>query len=145
MDAWRKWLVMAVAAPACAVAQGTLEEGNCTSPKSTTNGKPDPVQEQDECLRDELKDLAAYFAPALEGVQAKCKKTPRKTRERHHRLQGCTAPARASRWMRRARLKIVGPKEFTPRWLKMDTKTSKERAIVVANAVGRQTGPCKAK
>ena len=34
--------------------------------RSTTNGKADPVQEQDECLRDELKDLASYFAPALD-------------------------------------------------------------------------------
>ena len=144
MDAWRKWVVIAVAAPACALAQVKLEEGNWhITTKSTTKGKPDPVQEQDECLRDELKDLAAYFAPALEGVQADCKKTPRKTAsgtiayKMRCTGKGFTVDAESE-------VKVVGPKEFTA-MLKMDTKTSKERAVVVANAVGRHTGPCKAK
>jgi len=56
-----------------------MEPGNWRiETRSITNGKADPPQDQVECLRDELKDLAAYFAPQLEGVQAKCTRAPRK-------------------------------------------------------------------
>jgi hypothetical protein len=144
MDAWRKWLAVAIAAPACAAAQVKMEEGNWhITTKATTNGKPEPVQEQDECLRDELKDLAAYFAPALEGVQADCKRTPQKTASGTiaYKMR-CTG--RGFTLEAQSEVKVAGPKEFTA-MLKMDTKTSKERAVVVANAVGRHTGACKAK
>lgn len=59
----------ALAAPAAA----TLEPGNWRlTVKSTTNGVDD-ASEEEVCLRaDELRDLARYFAPALEGVQATC-------------------------------------------------------------------------
>lgn len=142
MDAWRKWLAVVAMIPACALAQRAMEQGNWRiTTHATTNGKAEPVQAQDECLRDELKDLAGYFAPALEGVAAKCAKTPRKAGDRtiaykmHCTGKGFTMDAESE-------VDIVGPKQFTAR-LKMDTKTSKGRAVVVAKAEGTHTGPCK--
>jgi uncharacterized protein DUF3617 len=142
MKAWCRWLAVAVAVPGCALAQLKLEEGNWhITTRSTTNGKPDPVQEQDECLRDELKDLASYFAPALEGVEAKCDKKPQKAPDGSivYRMRcvgkGFTTEASSE-------VRIVGPKHFMA-LLRMDTRTSKERAVVEARAEGRHTGPCK--
>jgi len=142
MHAWCKWLAVAMAVPWCALAQSKLDEGNWhITTKSTTNGKPEPVQEQDECLRDELKDLAAYFSPALEGVAAKCTRTPKKAPDGTiaYKLRcvgkGFTMDASSE-------VKIAGPRQFTV-ILKVDSKTTKERAVVEARAEGRHTGSCK--
>ncbi len=143
MDKWSKWLaIAAMALPACAIAQRNMEPGNWhITTHATTNGKPNPVQVQDECLRDELKDLAGYFAPSLEGVNAKCNRTPQK------------APANSIAYKMKctgktftmdveSEVTVVGPKKFTAS-MKLDTKTKKERAIVVAKIEGSQTGDCK--
>jgi hypothetical protein len=143
MDAWRKLLaVAALAFPACAFAQREMVPGNWNiTTHVTTNGKVEPVQVQDECLKDELKDLAAYFAPNLEGAQAKCDRVPQK------------APANSIAYKMRcigmgftldseSEVTILGPRRFTAN-LKMDTKTAKEHAVVIAKAEGNHTGPCK--
>ncbi len=143
MDAWRKWLgITALALPGCALAEREMEPGNWhITTHVTTNGKPEPVQVQDECLRDELKDLAAYFAPSLEGVQAKCARTPQKAPpdsiayKMRCTGQGFTMDAESE-------VKVLGPKRFIAN-MKMDTKASKERAVVIAKAEGNHTGPCK--
>lgn len=142
MNAWRMWLAAAMAMPGLALAQSKLDEGNWhITTRATTNGKPETVQEQDECLRDELKDLAAYFSPTLEGVAAKCTRTPQKAPDGTiaYKLRcagkGFTMDASSE-------VKIAGARQFTA-ILRMDTKTSKERAVVEARAEGRHTGPCK--
>lgn len=143
MDASFRWLAIAVMAlPACATAQHKMERGNWhITTHVTTNGKPEPVQEQDECLGDELKDLAAYFSPALEGVNAKCDRTPRKagTNAIAYKMK-CTGKGFAMET--ESDVIVLGPKKFTAN-LKMDTKTAKERAVVVAKAEGNHTGACK--
>jgi len=143
MDSWHKWLaVAALTFPACALAQRDMEPGNWhITTNVTTNGKAEPMQVQDECLRDELKDLAAYFSPSLEGVQAKCSRTPQKAPadsiayKMRCTGQGFTMDAESE-------VKILGPKRFTAN-MKMDTKATNERAVVIAKAEGNHTGPCK--
>jgi hypothetical protein len=133
-----------MAVPGCALAQARLEEGNWhITTRATTNGKAEPVQEQDECLRDELKDLAAYFSPSLEGIAAKCTRTPQKAPDATiaYKMRcagkGFTIDAASE-------VKILGTRQFTA-LIRMDTKTSKERAVVEARAEGRHTGACKPK
>jgi len=126
------------------LAQPALDEGNWEiRTNATTNGKAEPPQDQEECLRDELKDLSAYFAPALEGVQAKCTRTRQPSSESviAYKMK-CTG----SKFTMdvESSIKVEGPKRFTAT-LKLDTKTPKERAVVVASIEGRHTGPCKGK
>jgi len=60
-----------------------LEPGNWMySLEVVSNGKKMPVREAEDCLDEELKDIVGYFAPKLEGVQAKCE-SDRKTADRH--------------------------------------------------------------
>jgi hypothetical protein len=60
-----------------------LEAGNWMySLEVVSNGKPMPVREAEDCLDEQLKDIVGYFAPQLEGVQAKCD-SERKTVDRH--------------------------------------------------------------
>lgn len=143
MDAWLRWLAVAVMAlPPCAMAQRQMERGNWhITTHVTTNGKPEPVQVQDECLGDELKDLAAYFSPALEGVNAKCDRTPRKAGANSiaYKMK-CTG--KGFTMESESEVIVQGPKKFIAN-LKMDTKTAKERAVVVAKAEGNHTGACK--
>ena len=144
MDARSFWFaVAAIAMPAGAAAQQPrLEQGNWNlTTHATTNGKAEPVQVQDECLRDELKDLAAYFSPSLEGVEAKCNRTPKKAAANAvaYKMRctgnGFTMDAESE-------VTFLDPKTFTG-MLKMDTKTTKERAVVVAKIAGKHTGACK--
>ena len=133
----------AMAFTASAFAQSpNMEPGNWhLTTKVSTNGRPKPVQEQNECLGDELKDLTSYFAPELEGVKAKCKRTPQKTSDKSIAYKMKCAGASFTMDVESA-VRIEGPKRFTAT-MKMDTKTPKERAVVVANIEGRHTGPCK--
>jgi hypothetical protein len=69
-------VVSVFASPSAARAQAALEPGMWRlTLTSTTNGKPDPKQDSKECLGEQLKDLAAYFAPQLEGAKATCQRT----------------------------------------------------------------------
>ena len=124
-------------------AQPELEPGNWkVHVVSTTNGKPEPVQDTEECLGDELKDLGAYFAPEMEGVNAKCKKArlpssdPKKL---VYRTQ-CTGAGFASDIT--ATVTIVSSRHFTAS-MRMNSKTKTESALVVADADARWSGACK--
>jgi len=124
-------------------AQPELEPGNWRlHVVSTTNGKPQPVEDTEECLGDELKDPGTYFAPDLEGVEAKCKKTrlpssdPRKL---VYRTQ-CTGSGFTVDMA--ATVTIESSRHFTSS-LRMHTKTKEESALVVANTDGRWAGACK--
>ena len=130
------------AAPA--FAQVVMEPGNWRlKTTSTTNGKAEPPQDQEECLRDELKDLNSYFAPELEGVKAKCRRAQRKTLDKSIAYTMKCTGDKFTIDMESA-VKIENAKRFTAT-LKMDTKTPDERAVVVANVEGRHIGPCKGK
>lgn len=137
----------AIAASAFALdssAQTAMQPGNWhLTTRSTTNGKAEPVQEQDECLGDELKDLSAYFAPALEGVTAKCRRAPRPMADKSiaYRME-CKGNSFTIEI--ESRVKVESPTRFTAT-MSMDTKAPKERAVVKAVIEGNHTGACMAK
>ena len=144
MDAWRKWLAIAIAAvPACAAGQKReMEPGNWhLTTKATTNGKAEPVQTQDECLGDELKDLVGYFAPSLEGMNAKCDRTPQKAAANAIAYKMKCAGTGFTMDVE-TEVTVVNPRKFTAT-LKMDTKAARERAVVDAKIEGIHTGACK--
>src|SRR5580765_1872088 len=65
---------LAVAAPP------VLEPGNWMySMETFTNGKAEPARTGEECLTDQLKDLGAFFAPRVEGADARCSTTRKGT------------------------------------------------------------------
>jgi hypothetical protein len=143
MHTWRNGLALAaIVFSPLAMAQREMQPGNWhIVTHATTNGKADPVQEQDECLKDELKDLAGYFSPGLEGVEAKCTRTPQK------------APANSIAYKMRctgngftadmeSQVNVVDSKRFTAT-LKMDTKAANEHSVVTARIEGVHTGDCK--
>lgn len=108
---------------------------------STTNGKADPNQDLKECLGEELKDLPAYFAPQLEGVQATCKVTrlPDADRTFGHRMQcsgaGFTVDALTSVTIETSRHFIVS--------IRSDSRATREAALVVAEGEGHRIGECE--
>ena len=109
---------------------------------SVTNGVADPPQDFEVCLRDELKDLAAYFSPVLEGVKARCTTTrvpDKDTRVIARRLRctgtGFTYNADTS-------VTLAGPVRFTMT-LSSTAKTRKENGIVSAEGQGDRLGACK--
>lgn len=125
-------------------AQAGLEPGNWQlKVTSTVNGKPEPEQNTEDCLRaDQLKDLGAYFAPDLEGVKAKCTKTRKPTGDATRLAyqmrcagSGFTLEMDAGVW-------IESPRHFVAD-IRMHTKTRKESALVVARAEARREGACK--
>jgi hypothetical protein len=69
----------ALLAGAVWAAQPSLEAGSWKlTVASTTNGKADPAQNTEDCLRaEQLEDLGAYFAPDLDGAKAKCSRARR--------------------------------------------------------------------
>jgi len=140
---WTFAVVAGNAAFSAWAAQPTLDPGNWKlHVVSTTNGKPEPVQDTEECLGDELKDLGAYFAPDLEGVKAKCKRArlasndPRKLAYRTQCFgSGFTVDVTAS-------VTIESSRHFTLS-MQTNTKTTKESALVVVDAEARWAGACK--
>lgn len=123
-----------------------LEPGNWRlQVKSVTNGVADPPQDAQVCLREEeLRDVARYFAPALEGVQAKCsiaRQPPAAGETLAHRLRcagkGFTYEARSS-------VTIEGPTRFR---LKMhsDAKTAEQNGVVDMQAEAVRLGDCEKK
>jgi hypothetical protein len=135
--------VVSVFAPPRAVcAQAALEPGIWRiTVTSTTNGKPDPKQDLKECLGEELKALASYFAPQLEGAKATCKRTrqPEVDRKVGYRMQcsgaGFTVDALTS-------ITVENSRHFTMS-IRMDSRTKRESAIVVAKGEGRRIGACE--
>ncbi|MEX0734499.1 MAG: DUF3617 family protein [Steroidobacteraceae bacterium] len=108
---------------------------------STTNGKPDPKQDFKVCLGEELKDLAAYFAPQLEGVQATCKRTrqPEAAGKLGYRLQcsgeGFTVDGLTS-------VTIENSRHFTVS-IRTDSRAPGESAIVAAKGEAHWVGACE--
>lgn len=128
-----------------AFAQPQLEPGNWQMKiATTTNGKADPVQNAEECLGDELKDLGAYFAPSLEGSRAKCERTRQPSsdpRQINYRMR-CTG--RGLSVNATTGVTIVNPRLFTVT-MRIESRTPRESAVVSAEAEGRWAGACKGK
>lgn len=139
-------LLFAVAASATNLAYGqiALEPGMWrVTVNSTTNGKPQPPQDDQLCLEDELKDLAKYFSPEFEGVQAKCTRTKRPTGDPNSLSYAMTCTGTASKFTSEVQSNVilVSATHFKLS-LKMDTKTPKESALVVAEGEAKRVGPC---
>jgi hypothetical protein len=137
--------ISALLVPPALRAQPSLEPGVWrVTVTSTTNGKPDPNQDSKECLRDELKDLAAYFAPQLEEAKASCTRTRQPSEDPKnvaYRMQcsgeGFTVDALTS-------VVIEDARHFTVS-MRIHSKTSQESAVVVAKGDARWTGACPGK
>ncbi len=139
-------LLFAVAASATTLAYGqtVLEPGLWRiTVNSTTNGRPEPEQDDKVCLEAELKDLGKYFAPELEGVKAKCTRARRPTGDPNvlaYRMT-CTGTAPKFTTEMQSNVTIVSATHFKLS-LKMDSKTPKESALVVAEGEAKRIGPC---
>ena len=125
-------------------AQPGLEPGNWKlKVTSSVNGKPEPEQNTEDCLRAaQLKDLGAYFAPDLEGVKAKCAKTQKPTGDATKLAYQMRCTGSGFTLNMDAGVSIESPRHFVAD-IRMHTKTKKESALVVAKAEARWDGPCK--
>jgi len=125
-------------------AQAGLEPGNWKlKVTSTVNGKPEPEQNTEDCLRaDQLKDLGAYFAPDLEGVKAKCVKTQKPTGDATKLAYQMRCTGGSFTLQMDAGVSIESPRHFVAD-IRMHTKTRKESALVTAKAEARWDGACK--
>jgi hypothetical protein len=140
------WSAGAAVAAIAAYAAGSevkLEPGTWTlRVVTTTNGKPEPVQNSEQCLGDELKDLGSYFAPQLEGVEADCKRTEESTGDPRKIVRRLECTAADFTMAATTTVTIVDSRQFTAN-IHIDTKTPTGSALVVADAEGRWTGACK--
>jgi hypothetical protein len=139
--------VIAIAAccTAPAFAQIPMEQGNWhIRITSTANGKAEPVQEQDECMKEEVNDLQKYFSPRLDAdVQAKCTKaTQQQTRDKSiaYKMK-CTGDGFTIEM--ESSFRVENPKHFIAT-LKMDSKWQNRHLVVVHTIDGRHAGPCTA-
>ena len=125
-------------------AQPGLEPGNWKlKVTSTVNGKPEPEQSTEECLRAaQLQDLGAYFAPDLEGVKAKCTKTQKPTGDASKLAYSMRCTGGDFTLRMDAGVSIESPRHFIAD-IRMNTKTKRESALVVAKAEARWDGACK--
>ena len=137
-------LASVLAAGSAWSAQTGLEPGNWTlKVTSTVNGKPEPEQNTQDCLRaEQLKDLGAYFAPDLEGVKAKCTKAQKPTGDATKLAYQMRCTGSGFTVDMEAGVSIESARHFIAD-IRMNTKTRKESALVVARAEGRREGPCK--
>jgi uncharacterized protein DUF3617 len=137
-------LVAILAASSAWGAQAGLEPGNWKlKVASTVNGKPEPEQSTQDCLRaDQLKDLGTYFAPDLEGVKAKCTKTQRPTGDATKLAYKMRCTGSGFTLEMDADVSIESPRHFVAD-IRMNTRTKKESALVVAKAEARWDGACK--
>jgi hypothetical protein len=140
------WSAGAAVAAIAAYAAGSevkLEPGTWTlRVVTTTNGKPEPVQNSEQCLGDELKDLGSYFAPQLEGVEADCKRTEESTGDPRKIVRRLECTAADFTMAAATTVTIVDSRQFTAN-IHIDTKTPTGSSLVVADAEGRWTGACK--
>lgn len=137
-------LVLVLAASSATGTQPALEPGMWRiTLTSTTNGKADPAQESTQCLGEELKDLAGYFAPQLEEADATCERERQPSKDRgvtyrmHCRGTGLTVDALTGATIEDAR-------HFTVT-MRIETRTPNESALVIAKGKGRRTGTCPEK
>ena len=135
-------VAIACALPTPAFAEVRLHPGKWrVQAESVTNGVADPSQDEEVCLRDELKDLAGYFAPKLEGVKAKCTTTnlPAGDRKTIARRLRCTGDGFTYEAV--SQVILVEPSRFSIKF-QSTAKTQRETGIVSMQADARHLGPC---
>jgi hypothetical protein len=109
---------------------------------STTNGNADPARDTEECLEgSELKDLGAYFAPTLEGVQARCERTRLPASDPHKVDYRARCTGAGFTWEATSSVTVDSASGFTAT-VRMETRTQRESAVVVAEIAGTRVGPC---
>src|SRR5262245_34918340 len=125
-------------------AQPGLEPGNWKLKlASTVNGKPEPEQSTQDCLHaDQLKDLAAYFAPDLEGMKAECAKKQQPTGDATKLAYKMRCTGSGFILEMDAGVSIESSRHFVAD-IRMHTRTARDSALVVAKAEGRWDGACK--
>jgi hypothetical protein len=131
-----------IARPACA--QVALEPGLWKlTVNSITNGKPDPVQNSEECLGDELKDLPAYFAPQLEGVKAECTRTRQPSDDgKLAYLMKCSGAGFTVEAL--TSVTFVNSRHFSAS-MQINSRSRTQSARVEASAQGHHAGACPAR
>ena len=120
-----------------------LEPGNWMySLEVVSNGKQMPVRTAEDCLDEELKDIVGYFAPKLEGVEAKCE-NERKTADRHldYKMR-CTGAGFVMDAV--TRVTIVDSRQVKIR-TEILTKTLQGDTRVVTSGAALRTGACRRK
>ena len=109
--------------------------------ESVTNGRPDPTLTGEECLDAQLKDLAGYFAPKLEGAAAKCEITrkPADPRTLDYRMKcrgdGFTLSAVTIVTLEDSRRVTIRSQ--------LDTRTIQGEGRVVSAGEALRTGACR--
>ncbi len=109
---------------------------------SITNGVADPAQDAQVCLGDELKDLAAYFSPELEGVAARCTRTRLRSDDPRVILHRLRCAGKGFTYELEGRVTIVSPTRFTLSMRSL-AKTATETGVVSAQGQGDHLGACK--
>jgi len=146
----RRLLVLATASAASATTLAQGQQQIVLTPglwrvtaTSTTNGKPEPDQDEEVCLDAELKDLGKYFAPELEGVRAKCARTKRPTGSPniHAYRLNCTGIDSKFTTEMQTNVVIVSATHFKLN-MRIDTKTPTETAVVLAEGESKRVGAC---
>ena len=137
--------VLATAAFAAAAADAPLrlDPGNWrVRATSVTNGVADPKQDEETCLADELKDLAGYFSPALEGVKARCTTTRVLSKDPKVIARRLRCTGTGFTYDAETSVTIVNPSRFVLT-LNSRAKTPTETGIVSLAGEGDRLGPCK--
>ncbi len=109
--------------------------------ETITNGKAEPPRTGEECLREELKDLGAFFKPKLEGVEAKCETTRRSTSPKTitYRMN-CRGPAFVM--VGETRVTIEDSRRFTLN-MQLQTRTMTKSVKMVSVGEALRTGACR--
>ena len=134
------WLL--VAACGTASAQPALEGGSWRlTVTMTVDGAGSAPQVSNVCLREELKDLNAYFAPALDGIDAECTRTPAASGEAGTMAYDlhCTGPSLTIDG--KTSVTVHDPRRFSAT-IDIDSRRPGQHALVHADTDAIWTGPC---
>jgi len=128
--------------PLSAAGAPALEPGNWMfSLRSVTDGKPEPAQTGEQCLGEQLKDPAAYFAPRVDNPEAKCEnkrlEPSPNTIEFGLRCQG---PGYTVEGL--TRVTIVDSRHFTIE-ARILTRSMTASRLVVSTGEALRTGNCR--
>jgi hypothetical protein len=125
-----------------AAAETKLDAGDWrVKVSSSTNGVADPIDDTTTCLEAvSAEGLATYYAPVLEGTDAKCETTRLPTSgDTFNFKMACTGTGFAME----ATTAVTMPssRAFTMN-VKIDTHAQEQHAVVIADATGTWVGPC---
>jgi hypothetical protein len=136
-------LVAAISVANAWAAETGLEPGNWKlKVTSTVNGKPEPEQNTQDCLRaEQLQNLSAYFSPDR-GLKAKCTKSQQPTGDVTKLAYRTRCTGSGITIEMDAGVSIESSRHFVAD-IRMHTSMGKESGLAVAKAEGRWAGACK--